>query len=86
MALAESRSSIFKSKPLLRIGKIYGSTYAQIALKFLIQNGIIIISQFHLISHFVRVRRNPLWNHIDNDPSKGSETYFVVVGDLKNEV
>ena len=41
--LAEGRSSIFKSKSLLRIGEIYGKTSAQIALKFLIQNGIIII-------------------------------------------
>ena len=41
--LAEGRNSIFENKTLLRIGEKYGKTSAQIALKFLIQNGIIII-------------------------------------------
>jgi diketogulonate reductase-like aldo/keto reductase len=41
--LAEGRNSIFKNKSLLRIGEKYGKTSAQIALKFLVQNGIIII-------------------------------------------
>ena len=41
--LAEGRNSIFKNKSLLSIGEKYGKTSAQIALKFLIQNGIIII-------------------------------------------
>jgi Aldo/keto reductases, related to diketogulonate reductase len=41
--LAEGRNSIFKNKSLLRIGEKYGKTSAQVALKFLIQNGIIII-------------------------------------------
>ena len=41
--LAEGRNSIFKNKTLVRIGEKYGKTAAQIALKFLIQNGIVII-------------------------------------------
>jgi len=41
--LAEGRNSIFKNKSLLSIGEKYGKTSAQIALKFLIQNDIIII-------------------------------------------
>ena len=41
--LAEGRSSIFKNKALVGIGERYGKTAAQVALKFLIQNGIIII-------------------------------------------
>ena len=41
--LAEGRSSVFKNKSLLGIGKKYGKTSAQIALKFLIQNDVIII-------------------------------------------
>jgi diketogulonate reductase-like aldo/keto reductase len=41
--LAEGRSSIFKDKTLVGIGEKYGKTSAQIALKFLVQNDIIII-------------------------------------------
>ena len=41
--LAEGRNSIFKNKPLVSIGEKYGKTSAQVALKFLIQNGIVII-------------------------------------------
>ena len=41
--LAEGRNSIFKNKSLLSIGEKYGKTSAQIALKFLIQNGVAII-------------------------------------------
>lgn len=41
--LAEGRNSIFKNKALVNIGEKYGKTSAQVALKFLIQNGIIII-------------------------------------------
>ena len=41
--LAEGRNSIFKNKSLLRIGEKYGKTSALVALKFLIQNDIIII-------------------------------------------
>ena len=41
--LAEGRRSIFKNKALVGIGERYGKTAAQVALKFLIQNGIIII-------------------------------------------
>lgn len=41
--LAEGRSSIFKDKTLVSIGEKYGKTSAQIALKFLVQNGIVII-------------------------------------------
>ena len=41
--LAEGQSSIFKDKTLVGIGEKYGKTSAQIALKFLVQNDIIII-------------------------------------------
>lgn len=41
--LAEGRNSIFKDKILMSIGEKYGKTSAQIALKFLVQNDIIII-------------------------------------------
>ena len=41
--LAEGRNSIFKNKSLLRIGEKYGKTSAQVALKLLIENDIIII-------------------------------------------
>lgn len=41
--LAEGRHGIVKNKTLVTIGEKYGKTAAQIALKFLIQNGIIII-------------------------------------------
>ena len=41
--LAEGRHGIFKNPVLMGIGEQYGKTSAQVALKFLIQNGIIII-------------------------------------------
>jgi diketogulonate reductase-like aldo/keto reductase len=41
--LAEGRHGIFKNPVLMGIGEKYGKTSAQVALKFLIQNGIIII-------------------------------------------
>lgn len=41
--LAEGKHGIFKNPVLKAIGEKYGKTAAQIALKFLIQNGIIII-------------------------------------------
>ena len=41
--LAEGKHGIFKNPILKRVGEKYGKTSAQIALKFLIQNGIIII-------------------------------------------
>ena len=41
--LAEGKHGIFRNKSLRRIGEKYGKTSAQIALKFLIQNGIVII-------------------------------------------
>ena len=41
--LAEGRHGIFKNPTLVAIGEKYGKSAAQIALKFLIQNGIIII-------------------------------------------
>ena len=41
--LAEGKHGIFRNKSLLRIGEKYGKTSAQVALKFLIQNGIVII-------------------------------------------
>ena len=41
--LAEGKHGIFRNKTLTNIGEKYGKTSAQIALKFLIQNGIVII-------------------------------------------
>ena len=41
--LAVGRRGIFKNPVLLRVGEKYGKTAAQIALKFLIQNGVIVI-------------------------------------------
>ena len=41
--LAEGKHGIFKNPVLKRVGEKYGKTAAQIALKFLIQSGIIII-------------------------------------------
>ena len=41
--LAEGKHGIFRNKSLLSIGEKYGKTSAQVALKFLIQNGIVII-------------------------------------------
>ena len=41
--LAEGKHGIFKNPVLKSIGEKYGKTAAQIALKFLVQNGIIII-------------------------------------------
>ena len=41
--LAEGKHGIFKNSVLKSIGEKYGKTSAQIALKFLTQNGVIII-------------------------------------------
>ena len=41
--LAEGKHGIFKNQVLMRVGEKYGKTAAQIALKFLIQSGVIII-------------------------------------------
>ena len=41
--LAEGRHGIFKNPTLIKIGEKYGKTAAQVALKFLIQNDVIII-------------------------------------------
>jgi len=43
LGLAEGRHGIFKNPVLMRIGEKYGKTSVQVALKFLIQNDIIII-------------------------------------------
>ena len=53
--LAEGRNSIFKNKTLETIGKRYGKTAAQIALKFLVENGIIIIPK---TTHKERMQEN----------------------------
>ena len=53
--LAEGRHGIVKNKTLLAIGERYGKTAAQIALKFLVQNGIIIIPK---TTHIGRMREN----------------------------
>ena len=53
--LAEGRHGIFKNATLATIGEHYGKTAAQIALKFLIQNGIIIIPK---TTHKERLQEN----------------------------
>ena len=45
----------FENKSLLRIGEKYGKTSAQIALKFLVQNGIIVIPK---TTHKERMNEN----------------------------
>ena len=53
--LAEGRHGIFKNPTLTSIGEKYGKTAAQIALKFLIQNGIIVIPK---TTHIERMKEN----------------------------
>jgi diketogulonate reductase-like aldo/keto reductase len=53
--LAEGRHGIFKNPVLMRIGEKYGKTSAQVALKFLIQNGIIIIPKTTHKERMVRI-------------------------------
>jgi len=53
--LAEGRHGIFKNKTLVAIGEQYGKTAAQVALKFLVQNGIIIIPK---TTHVERMKEN----------------------------
>ena len=53
--LAEGKHGIFKNATLAAIGEHYGKTAAQIALKFLIQNGIIIIPK---TTHKERMQEN----------------------------
>ena len=53
--LAEGRHGIFKNETLIAIGEQYGKTAAQVALKFLVQNGIIIIPK---TTHVERMKEN----------------------------
>ena len=53
--LAEGRNNILKNETLDRIGKKYGKTAAQVALKFLIQNDIVIIPK---TIHIERMKEN----------------------------
>ena len=53
--LAEGKHGIFKNPVLQSIGEKYGKTSAQVALKFLIQNGIIIIPK---TTHKERMKEN----------------------------
>ena len=53
--LAEGRNGIVKNKTLMAIGEKYGKTAAQIALKFLVQNDVIIIPK---TTHIERMREN----------------------------
>lgn len=53
--LAEGKHGIFKNTTLSVIGEHYGKTAAQVALKFLIQNGIIIIPK---TTHKERMKEN----------------------------
>ena len=53
--LAEGKHGIFKNPTLVAIGEKYGKTSAQIALKFLVQNGIIVIPK---TTHKERMNEN----------------------------
>lgn len=53
--LAEGRHGIFRNKVLMDIGEQYAKTAAQIALKFLVQKGIIIIPK---TTHTERMKEN----------------------------
>ena len=53
--LAEGRHGIFKNPTLIRIGDKYGKTAAQVALKFLLQNDVIIIPK---TTHIERMKEN----------------------------
>jgi diketogulonate reductase-like aldo/keto reductase len=53
--LAEGRHGLVKNKTLASIGEKYGKTAAQIALKFLVQNGVVIIPK---TTHIERMREN----------------------------
>ena len=53
--LAEGRHGIFKNPMLTSIGEKYGKTAAQIALKYLVQNGIIVIPK---TIHIERMKEN----------------------------
>lgn len=53
--LAEGRHCIFKNPTLIKIGEKYGKTAAQVALKFLIQNDVIIIPK---TTHIERMKEN----------------------------
>lgn len=53
--LAEGRHGIVKNKTLVTIGEKYGKTAAQVALKFLVQNGVIIIPK---TTHIERMQEN----------------------------
>jgi len=53
--LAEGRHGIFNNPTLIRIGDKYGKTAAQVALKFLLQNDVIIIPK---TTHIERMKEN----------------------------
>ena len=53
--LAEGRHGIVKNKTLVTIGEKYGKTAAQVALRFLVQNGVIIIPK---TTHLERMQEN----------------------------
>ncbi len=53
--LAEGKHGLLKNKTLVATGEKYGKTAAQVALKFLIQNGVIIIPK---TTHVERMREN----------------------------
>lgn len=53
--LAEGRHCIFKNPTLIKIGEKYGKTAAQVALKFLIQDDVIIIPK---TTHIERMKEN----------------------------
>ena len=53
--MAEGKHGIFRNRVLTVIGEKYGKTVAQIALKFLVQKGIIVIPK---TTHIERMKEN----------------------------
>jgi len=67
--LAEGKRGIFKDKTLITIGQKHGKTAAQVALKFLVQHGIVIIPK---TTHVERMRENiDLFDFTLNDEDIG---------------
>ena len=52
---AEGRNDYFNTKELIEIGKTYGKTPAQVALRFLIQSGVVVIPKS---VHKERIKEN----------------------------
>lgn len=65
--LVEGRHGIFKNPTLIKIGEKYNKTTAQVALKFLLQNDVIIIPK---TTHIERIKESidlSNFTHSDDD-------------------